>query len=53
MHIFNLSSLFIKVLYKFFLPDVASASISGVQLLEVVLSIIHFCTELTETLNVI
>ena len=37
----------------FGLPDVVSASISGVQLLEVVLSVIHFCTELTETLNMI
>ena len=37
----------------FVLPDVVSASISGVQLQEVVLSIIHFCTELIETLNII
>ena len=37
----------------FVLTDIVSASISGVQLLEVVLSVIHFCTELTETLNMI
>ena len=37
----------------FVLPDVVFASISAVQLLEVVLSITHFCTELTETMNMI
>ena len=37
----------------FVLPDVVSASILGVQFIEVVLSVIHFCTELTETLNMI
>ena len=37
----------------FVLPHVVSASISGVQFIEVVLSVIHFCTELTETLNMI
>ena len=37
----------------FVLPDVVFASISGVQLIEVVLSVIYFCTELTQTLNMI
>ena len=37
----------------FFLPDVISASIAGVQLIEVVLSVTHFCTKLTETLNML
>ena len=37
----------------FGLPDVVSSSISGVQFIEVVLSVIQFFTELTETLNMI
>ena len=53
MHIFNLSSLFIKFLHMFVLPDVVSASIAGVELIEVVLSVTHFGTELTETLKII
>ena len=53
MHIFNLSSLFIKFLHIFVLPDVASASIAGVELIEVVLSVTHFSSELTETLKII
>ena len=53
MYIFYLSSFFIKIFHMFVLPDVVSASISGVQLLDIVLSIIHFCTELNETLNMI
>ena len=39
--IFYLSSFFIKLFHMFVLPDVVSASISGVQLLEVLLSVIH------------
>ena len=37
----------------FVLPDVVSASIPGVQFIKVVLSVTHFCTELTETLHMI
>ena len=37
----------------FVLPDVVSASIAGVQLIEVVLSIKHFSGELNETLKII
>ena len=39
MHIFYLNSLFIKFLHKFFLPDVASASIAGFKLASVGLSV--------------
>ena len=53
MNIFDLSSLFIKFLHMFVLPDVASASIVGVELTEVVLSVTHFSGELTETLKII
>ena len=35
----NVNSLYIKFLYKFFLPDVASASIAGFMLISVVLSV--------------
>ena len=37
----------------FVLPDVLSTPLSCIQLLEVVLSVVHFCTKLTETLNMI
>ena len=37
----------------FVLPDVASPCIAGVALLEVVLSVTHFSSELTETLKII
>ena len=37
----------------FVLPDVASASIAGVELIEVVLSVTHFSSELTGTLKII
>ena len=50
---FYCSSFFIKFFLMFFLPDVLSASFSYIQLLDVVLSILHFCTALTETLNMI
>ena len=53
MHIFNLSSLFIKFLHMFFLPDVVSASIVCVAFMEVVFSLTLVCTELTEILNMI
>ena len=46
-------SLLIKFLHMFVLPDVVSDSIAGVELIEVVLSVIHFSTELTETLKII
>ena len=48
MHIFNLSSLFIKLLHMFVLPDVVC-----VAFMEVVFSLIPVCTELTEILNTI
>ena len=47
------SSFYKKVFQRFVLPDVLSASFSFIQLLEVVLSVVHFCTALTETLNMI
>ena len=47
------SSFFIKFFHIFVLPDVLSASFSCIQLLDVVLSVVHFCTALTETLNMI
>ena len=50
---FNLSSLFIKILHMFFLPDVASACIAGVELMQVVLSVKDFSGELIETLKII
>ena len=37
----------------FVLPDVVFASIAGVELIEVVLSVTHFISELTETLKMI
>ena len=52
MHIFNLSSLFIKFLHMFFLPDVASACIAYVELVAVVVSVTHFCGEFNETLKI-
>ena len=53
MHIFNLSSLCIKFLYMFVLPDVVSASIVCVGFMEVALSFTLVSTELTEILNMI
>ena len=53
MHVCNLSSLFIKFLHMFVLTDVVSVSIAGVELIEVVLSVTPFTTELTETLKII
>ena len=35
----NVNSLYIKFLYKFFLPDVASASIAGFKFVSLVLSV--------------
>ena len=51
MHICNLTSLFIKFLHMFVLPDVVSASIVGVAFIEVALSVTSVSTELTEILN--
>ena len=53
MHIFNLSSLFIKFLHMFVLPDVISASIMYVEFMKVALSVTLVSTELTEILNMI
>ena len=53
MRICNLSSLFIKFLHMFLLPDVVSASIAGVAFIEVALSVTSVSTELTEILNMI
>ena len=53
MHICNLSSLFIKFLHMFLLPDVVSASIASVAFKEVALSVTSVSTELTEILNMI
>ena len=53
MYIFNLSSLFIKFLHMFVLPDVVSAAIAGVAFMEVALSVTPASTELTEILNMI
>ena len=53
MHIFNLSSLFIKFFHKFVLPDVLSASIVCVAFMEVALSFPVVITELTKILNMI
>ena len=39
-------------LHMFVLPDVVSTSIAGVQLIEVVLCVTHFCTERNETLKI-
>ena len=50
---FHLNSLFIKFLHMFVLPDVASASIAGVELVYIVFSMIDFSCELTETLKMI
>ena len=51
MHIFNISSLFIKFLHMFVLPDVVTAAIVCVAIMEVVFSLKLVCTELTEILN--
>ena len=53
MHICNLSSLFIRFLLMFLLPDVVSASIAGVAFIEVALSVTSVSTALTEILNMI
>ena len=53
MHIFNLSSLFIKFFHMFVLPDVLSASIVCVAFMDVALSFTVLTTELTEILNMI
>ena len=53
MHICNLSSLFVKFLHMFLLPDVVSASIAGVAIIEVALSVTSVSAELTEILNMI
>ena len=53
MHIFNLSSLFIRFSHMFALPDVVSASIAGVAFIGVALSVKSVSTELTEILNMI
>ena len=37
----------------FLLPDIVSAYIAGVELIEVVLSVTHFSSELTETVKII
>ena len=50
---FTIAHFFIKFFHMFVLPDVLSVSFSCIQLLEVVLSVVHFCTALTETLNMI
>ena len=44
MHICNLSSLFIKFLYMFLLPDVVSAAIAGVACIEFALSVTSVTT---------
>ena len=52
MHIFHMNSLFIKFLLV--LPDVASASVAGVELVHIVFfSMTDFSCELTETLKMI
>ena len=51
MHICNLSSLFIKFLHMFLLPDVVSASIACLAFIEVACSVTSVSTELTEILN--
>ena len=51
MHICSFSSLFIKLLHVFVLPDVVSASIADVAYIEVALSVTPVSTELTEILN--
>ena len=53
MHIFNLSSLLLSFCISFFLPDVASACIAGVDFIQVVLSVMDLSGELTETLKII
>ena len=53
MHIFHLSSFFMKFLHMFVLPDVVSASIAGVVFISVVLSVTPIITEITEILNMI
>ena len=52
-YVFTIVHFFIKFSHMFVLPDVLSASFSCIQLLDVVLSVVHFCTALTETLNMI
>ena len=51
MHIYNLSSLFIKFLHMFLLPDVVSASLEGVAFIEVALSVTSVSIQLTGILN--
>ena len=53
MHILNLSSLFMKFLHMFVLPDVVSAAIVGVIFMDIALSVTPVITELTEILNMI
>ena len=53
MHIFNVSSLFIKFFHMFVLPDVLSAAMVCVTFIAVALSFTVFITELTEILNTI
>ena len=53
MHIFNLSSLFIKFLHMFALHDVISPSIVCVAFMEIALSVTPVSTEITEILNMI
>ena len=53
MHIFHLNSLFIKFLYMFVLPDVASSYVAGVELVHIVFCITDFSCELTETMKMI
>ena len=53
MHIFNLSSLFMKFFHMFILPDVLSASIVCVAFMEVALYFTLVTTELSEILNMI
>ena len=52
MHICHLNSLFTKFLHMFVLPDVASASIAGAEMV-LVFSMTEFSCELTETLKMI
>ena len=53
MHIVHLNSLFVKFLHMFVLPDVASACIGCVYLVQVVVCMTDFSSEFTETLKII
>ena len=53
MHIFHLDSLFIMFLHMFVLPDIASSSIAGVGLVDIVFSIKDVTCGFTATLNII